>query len=333
MIMDKVQAYRGEGSYIFVSYAHANSDIVFPFISVLQQKYNVWFDEGIHFGREWDEEIMAKIENCSLFLFVVTKESLVSANCKDELAQARDLKKPFINILAERSMDDELPPYFKLRYSRYQKCYLDSYGSYEEAAESLAEKCEAFEFVKKTEAKKKEKLLCEVNVRHACLISTDLELEGKECPPEFVGMVGHKTFSSMEEVPAHYTPCIEVSLTNISDADITIAESSPVIHGELNLPHGEQYSAIGMQLCEHARDICLTPGTKKTFSLVGMYAIIAMGAFHNEGGFIQVDTNLAEPMIFQISEQKQAIDYARNIVSRDYKTLIKNFQKYFLNNL
>ena len=25
-------------------------------------KYNVWFDEGIHYGKEWDEEIVNKID-------------------------------------------------------------------------------------------------------------------------------------------------------------------------------------------------------------------------------------------------------------------------------
>ena len=93
----KVEAYRGSDPYIFVSYAHKNADIVHPFISVLQEKYNVWFDEGIHFGREWDDEIMTRIEQCNLFLFIVTKDSLVSSNCKDELAQARELKKEFIS--------------------------------------------------------------------------------------------------------------------------------------------------------------------------------------------------------------------------------------------
>lgn len=325
----KVEAYRGPDPYIFVSYAHKNADIVHPFISVLQEKYNVWFDEGIHFGREWDDEIMTKIENCNLFLFIVTKESLVSPNCKDELAQARDLNKEFINILVERSLDDELPSYFRLRYSRFQKCYLDSYDSLEEAANALAEKCDAFSYVK-AGTTLLQKLKCEVEIMHACLIETDLKLGGKECPNELRGMIANKAFEKKEDVPAHFTPCIRVTLTNASEAPIVIKQPSPTLCGNLVNPNdGEKYSAIGMQFYNKTGEVLLSPGSKKTFSLIGAQAIIAMGAFHQEGGFLEVEIGEQEPIIFDLSRYENAMNYAKNVVTEDHAMLMDNFRKFF----
>ena len=113
----KPKAYLGNSKYIFVSYSHKDSDRVFEFISILQSKYNVWFDEGIHFGREWDEEIVSKIDACSLFIYVITENSLNSKNCKDEIAFAKQNDIPFINVI----MDDiELPTIFTFRYGRFQ---------------------------------------------------------------------------------------------------------------------------------------------------------------------------------------------------------------------
>ena len=113
----KLKAYLGNGNYIFVSYAHKDSEKVFELIRVLQKEYNVWFDEGIRFGREWDEEIVSKIDGCTLFVYAITKNSLESRNCKDEIAYAKDNNIPFLNMLIE---DIELPNLFKLRYGRFQ---------------------------------------------------------------------------------------------------------------------------------------------------------------------------------------------------------------------
>ena len=49
-------AYQGDESYIFVSYAHEDSDAVFPEIQWLRdQGFNLWYDEGIAAGHEWRE--------------------------------------------------------------------------------------------------------------------------------------------------------------------------------------------------------------------------------------------------------------------------------------
>lgn len=146
--MSRVEAYKGRGKYIFISYAHKDKDLVLPFIEVLQRKYNVWFDEGIKYGREWDDEIATRLEGCSLFLFIISNNSLASNNCLDEIAFARDSGLNFVNILLN-TYDTNIPKNFTLRYGRYQMCKLDQFTCYEDAVDSLAEKCEFFREVQK----------------------------------------------------------------------------------------------------------------------------------------------------------------------------------------
>lgn len=142
------KAYLGDKPYIFISYCHDNEKRVQKFIAALQKKYNVWFDEGVHYGHEWEVEIAAKLRDCSLFLFMITPESLESPNCMDELYHARKRSKPFVNIMVGDTFSI-LPEWFELRYGRYQMCKLYSFSSDDEAVRDLARKNEAFEKVKK----------------------------------------------------------------------------------------------------------------------------------------------------------------------------------------
>ena len=144
-----VKAYLGKDPYIFVSYAHADSKQVMPFIAALQKKYNVWFDEGIHYGEEWESEIVTHLENCAVFLYIITDNSLQSMNCKDEIYHARELQKPFINVLFNR--DTTLTKEFKFRYGRYQMCLLYTFDSMEEAVDDLVRKSDWFESVRRTD--------------------------------------------------------------------------------------------------------------------------------------------------------------------------------------
>ena len=132
--INKPKAYLGNGKYIFISYSHKDADRVYDFINVLQRKCNVWFDEGIHFGREWDEDIVSKIDHCSLFIYVITPNSLESKNCKDEIAYAKQNGIPFINVLLEEM---ELPSIFSFRYGRFQMCKYYEYRHKEEVLEEL----------------------------------------------------------------------------------------------------------------------------------------------------------------------------------------------------
>jgi len=72
--------------FIFVSYAHRDSDRVFPIIEYLQsQGYPVWFDEGIDPGSEWDEMIAMHVKKCACMLAMISEAYIASDNCRDEL--------------------------------------------------------------------------------------------------------------------------------------------------------------------------------------------------------------------------------------------------------
>ena len=146
--VDYLRAYEGDQPFIFLSYSHKDKEEVYPLINSLQKKYNLWFDAGIHYGHEWEEEIWDRLQKCSVFLFIVTTNSLYSDNCKDELHFAREQKKHFVNLMFDRQV--ELPGWFVLRYARYQMCYLDTFLTYEDAAEDLERKCEWLRDTRKT---------------------------------------------------------------------------------------------------------------------------------------------------------------------------------------
>jgi hypothetical protein len=49
-----VKAYQGDEPYIFVSYSHRNSQVVYRAVVQLCAAYfRVWYDEGIEPGRIW----------------------------------------------------------------------------------------------------------------------------------------------------------------------------------------------------------------------------------------------------------------------------------------
>jgi hypothetical protein len=132
--------------YIFISYAHKDKELIYPFVKALSKKYGIWLDEGINYSREWEEEIASKLDGCSIFIFAITENSLKSENCRDELSLARDSDKRFLNVLF--TDDTTLPGWFKLRYGRYQMCYYNRFESAEAVVEDLPKKCEWFEDVK-----------------------------------------------------------------------------------------------------------------------------------------------------------------------------------------
>ena len=62
-------AYTGDEPYIFVSYAHADNEIVYSEIQWLRdQGFNVWYDEGISPGTVWRDELADSIEGSNLYL-------------------------------------------------------------------------------------------------------------------------------------------------------------------------------------------------------------------------------------------------------------------------
>jgi hypothetical protein len=55
------------GAFVFISYAHENSDRVFPVIETLAgEGYQIWYDKGINISSTWTDEIANAIIKCDV---------------------------------------------------------------------------------------------------------------------------------------------------------------------------------------------------------------------------------------------------------------------------
>ena len=133
--MERPVPYKGDQSYIFISYAHKDSALVWPVVDRMQKDgYRVWYDEGIDPGTEWDENIAAHVNGCSFFIAFLSENYLASDNCKDELNFARDQGKQRILVYLE---DVELPQGMAMRLGRSQAIFYNRYADKEKFYEKL----------------------------------------------------------------------------------------------------------------------------------------------------------------------------------------------------
>lgn len=92
-------AYRGKEPYIFVSYAHKNSDIVFEHMIKLRASgFRIWYDEGIDPGTDWSDEIALALNNAASFLVFMSPEAANSHNVKKEIVFAVGKKKHMVCV-------------------------------------------------------------------------------------------------------------------------------------------------------------------------------------------------------------------------------------------
>lgn len=117
-------AYKGTDPYIFISYAHKDSDTVLPIISRLQKDgYRVWYDEGIAPGSNWDEYISGHLDGCAVVIGFLSKSYVKSQNCRDELSLTRLKGKPMNLVYID---DVQLSSGLKMRYGRIQALFLQN---------------------------------------------------------------------------------------------------------------------------------------------------------------------------------------------------------------
>lgn len=116
-------AYKGSEPYIFISYAHKDSDAVLPVIARLQKDgYRVWYDEGIAPGSNWDVYISEHLDHSCNVLGFLSKNYVKSQNCKDELALTRAKGKPMNLVYLD---DVQLSSGLKMRYGRIQALFMN----------------------------------------------------------------------------------------------------------------------------------------------------------------------------------------------------------------
>ena len=120
MLMPK--AYEGKEPYIFISYAHKDSEKVIPIITALQSRgFRVWFDAGIAAGSEWPLYIATQLMNCSCFIPFLTDNYTVSDNCRQEIHFALRKKRAILPVYLE---DVELDVGLDMQLSPIQALFL-----------------------------------------------------------------------------------------------------------------------------------------------------------------------------------------------------------------
>ena len=83
------RAYRGDESYLFISYSHRDSERVIPLLESWNHAgRRIWYDEGIQAGEEWPEEIAQALQRCARVLVFISPHSVESIHVRNEIGPA-----------------------------------------------------------------------------------------------------------------------------------------------------------------------------------------------------------------------------------------------------
>lgn len=118
-----MKPYEGKEEYVFVSYSHKDKDKILPLLEDLALcSCNIWYDEGIHSGTDWSEEIAKHLNSANCILFMVSNQSIASEYVKDELVFAKSKGKKILPVFLEKV---ELPLGIELLLGKVQYLFID----------------------------------------------------------------------------------------------------------------------------------------------------------------------------------------------------------------
>src|SRR5687768_6212458 len=84
---------------VFASYSRKDEAEVRELISDLGRAHlSVWYDQALHGGEPWWQDILRRIRECDVFLFALSKNSLALKPCLAELSYARALGLPILPV-------------------------------------------------------------------------------------------------------------------------------------------------------------------------------------------------------------------------------------------
>lgn len=136
--MNPLKPYNGEGKYIFISYAHKDSEDIFPIIRYLQDEgINIWYDDAIEAGSEWPEYIAQRIINSDRMICFISDNYKESQNCKRELNFAVAEKKEILSVFLHDNID--LTPGMRMQLGSYQSMFCDRYEDKSQFCKCISE--------------------------------------------------------------------------------------------------------------------------------------------------------------------------------------------------
>lgn len=86
---------------IFISYAREDKAHL-PAIVQVMGAHQVWYDEHLHLGQNWWQEIERQIANCHTLMFLLSPQSIQSEFCKQEVELAQKLGKLIAPVMIRR---------------------------------------------------------------------------------------------------------------------------------------------------------------------------------------------------------------------------------------
>ena len=111
-LQTKFEAYTGKEPYLFVSYSHKDTEMVYPILDALyDRKYRIWYDESCENGSDFRDELRTRIEKSEAVILFVSKHSMASPFCGMEIIVARENHKRIFPIYLDNS---EVPAAFQL---------------------------------------------------------------------------------------------------------------------------------------------------------------------------------------------------------------------------
>lgn len=100
--------YEGKEPYIFVSYSHADKEIVSNIVKYLHDAgVRIWYDRGIQFWERFPGYIAEHIKRCELFITFISNNSSdpEKSYCPVEIHYAFTKKKPILSIYLEENIN------------------------------------------------------------------------------------------------------------------------------------------------------------------------------------------------------------------------------------
>ena len=87
----------------FISYSRVNKDFALRLARELKSEgFAVWLDQlDIPAGARWDVELETALEECEIFMIIMTPSAIASENVRDEIGYAIDNNKRFLPVLLE----------------------------------------------------------------------------------------------------------------------------------------------------------------------------------------------------------------------------------------
>lgn len=114
---------QNELPYVFISYAHADSDLVIPIIEHLTRRgLRIWYDSGLEAGTEWLLNVAVKLQKSNAVIAFLTPNYPASDNCRREIISAIDKRISSLVVFLEPT---ELPPDLDLQFTLIHKLYRD----------------------------------------------------------------------------------------------------------------------------------------------------------------------------------------------------------------